>query len=157
MTTYTIKHGFYGCETGCCGTSVEWENDGGTGGDHLTFSEPEFIPSTEEERIEILNDLLPGKYRDGDVIEFKPEGFCHIRSNRDLMRELEKVRKELAHERGKGRVPPGVKEVALRNARQSELQSVIRWLDMLMATCKPVERSGVAAAIVRVAQKLETL
>lgn len=157
MTTYTIRHGFYGCQTGCCGTEVEWEHADDTGGDKFDFSEPEFIPSTEEERIEILNDLLPGKYRDGDVIEFHPSGFCHIRSNRDLMRELKDAHKDLATERGKSRVPPVVHETTMKKARQSELKSVIQWLDMLLTTCKPAERDGVKAAIGRVAEKLATL
>jgi hypothetical protein len=149
VTTYTIRHGFYGCETGCCGTQVEADD----GGEKFEFGEPEFIPSTDEERREVLEDVMPGVWKEGDTIEFEPAGWCHIRSNRDLMLDLKGVRKELAHERGKSRVPPVVKETSLKRARQLELDSVVQWLDMLLATCAPGERAGVSAAIGRVVAK----
>ena len=156
MTTYTISHGFYGCETGCCGTRVEWEHPDGTGGDRFDFSEPEFIPSTDEERCEVLNDLLPGEWRDGDTVEFIPEGFCHIRSNRDLQRELKDVRAELATKDVRAELATE-RETSLKKVRAEELDSVLAWLDMLCATCRPDERRGVRAAMRRVAEKRAAL
>lgn len=48
MARIVIYHSYYGCDTGCCGHTVELTEDDGTEKEEFTFSHPPYVPNKED-------------------------------------------------------------------------------------------------------------
>jgi len=48
MARIIVFHSYYGCDTGCCGHTVELKNDDGTTKEHFEFGGPSYNFATKE-------------------------------------------------------------------------------------------------------------
>jgi hypothetical protein len=69
---YFIQHGWYGCETGCCGTEIVSEDDEVR---LFDFGEPD-EGDTVDDVIARGREVLSQKLKPGDTVELGDRGFA---------------------------------------------------------------------------------